>query len=90
MMFHMEQWRHRCALALLVALLAAIPATADPALDDAFQQAVDAHQLQENAVLLALRLAGIVWIAVEWVAAVVLAIGFHRLRSIARQRGLLP
>ena len=88
MMFHMEQWRR--APLLLTLCLIATAAHADPALDAAFQQAVDAHQVQENAVLLILRLAGAVWIAVEWVAAVVLAIGFHRLRALAKRRGVLP
>jgi len=88
MMFHGEQWRP--AALLLAGILLATAAHADPALNDAFRQAVEDHQIQENAVLLALRLAGVVWIAVEWVAAVVLAIGFHRLRKIAQERGLLP
>ena len=88
MKFHME---HRLWAALLACLFASAAAGAsNPDLDLAFKQAVDAHQLQENAVLLALRIAGIAWIAVEWVAAVVLAIGFHRLRKLARERGLLP
>jgi len=88
MMFHGEQWRWGC-LPLFMILLHAT-ASADPALDAAYQGAVEAHQIQENAVLLALRLAGAVWIAVEWVAAAVLAIGFHRLRAAAKKRGILP
>lgn len=48
----------------------------------------DSESLQ-NAVYLYLRLAGVVWIVVEWIAAIVLIHAFYWLRTQARERQVL-
>ncbi len=44
----------------------------------------------QNALYLYLRIAGIVWITVEWIAAIVLWRAFHFLRNAAHSKGILP
>lgn len=55
---------------------------------EAIQQAEADEALIRNAVYLFLRLAGIVWIAVEWSAALILWRIYRLLRKSLRERGL--
>lgn len=60
-----------------------------PALD-ALQTVHAADAPYRNAIYLWLRIAGIAWISVEWVAGIVLWRAYVHLRRTARNRGLLP
>ncbi len=44
----------------------------------------------QNALYLYLRIAGIVWCTVEWIAAIILWRAFRFLRNAAQAKGILP
>lgn len=44
----------------------------------------------QNALYLYLRMAGIVWCTVEWIAAIILWRAFRFLRNTAQAKGILP
>jgi len=91
-----RHFNHRCKRLLLgttvtVAMLA-FPSLAQAAapVADALREAESALQPFRNAVYLHLRIAGIAWIAVEWVAAVLLWRGQSLLWQVARQESSAP
>ena len=87
-------WRERlpaCILPLaFLALAAAASAQDGPGqVRDAIQEAYREDALYENALYLYLRMAAVVWVAVEWIAAVVLWRAYRLLRKAAKARGLV-
>jgi hypothetical protein len=76
-----------CLLAGMTAAMAG--ESVSPALD-ALQTVHAADAPYRNALYLWLRIAGIAWISVEWVAGIVLWRAYVHLRRAARERGLSP
>ena len=75
-------------LILLAGVAAAVNGT--DILSQAVQTADEKMALEQNALYLLLRLAGIVWIAIEWVAAILLWRGYRLLKDAVRRKGLTP
>jgi hypothetical protein len=80
-----------CALVILCALtVLGAASTREAALENALRQAQMTEAVYRNAMHLYLRVAGVAWIVVEWIAAVLLWRSYRLLARAARDRGLLP
>jgi hypothetical protein len=69
---------------ILVAVLLGFSAVAEapsPELQDAYAGALEEHEPLQNVMRLYLRLAGVVWVAVEWIAAIFLWKGYKLLSA---------
>lgn len=77
-----------------LAVLGGVPVDSIPAESERILAALDAAQqvdaVYANALLLYLRLAGVAWISVEWVAAVILWRAYRLLRKTVERQGLQP
>jgi hypothetical protein len=80
----------RLGVLILAGAVLAAGAMDDEAARRILEQAHAADQPCRNAVYLYLRLAGVVWVVVEWVAAVMVWRTYRLLRAAARERGLAP
>lgn len=77
-------WRKLPLLGLLTLALAFAPAVfamTDEALLDQFRDAKHGDAVYRNALYLYLRIAGVAWIALEWIAAIVLCRAYHFLAA---------
>ena len=80
----------RLLLAVAVVLFAVAAQGADiDAVRDAVRDAQAADAVYQNALYLYLRIAGVAWILVEWVAAIILWRGYCLLKKAARAMGFL-
>jgi hypothetical protein len=77
-----------------LAVLGGVPVDSIPEESERILSALDAAQQADavyaNALLLYLRLAGVAWISVEWVAAVILWRAYRLLRKTVERQGLQP
>jgi len=81
---------HKLLFMIAALLLAACAQAADvEAVRDAVRDAQAADAVYHNAMYLYLRLAGVAWILVEWVAAIILWRGYSLLKKAARARGFV-
>ena len=76
----------------MLAVLTWLPSIATAASHEleSLQATYAADAVYRNALYLWLRIAGVAWIAVEWVAGIVLWRAYVHLRRAAQERGLLP
>lgn len=77
-----------CSCILLTAGLPAHAVPPEDALHAAHAKAVQYNQPIQNAVYLYLRIAGVIWLGVEWFAAVILFRLHRHLRIMAREAGM--